>query len=220
MSSDRSLQPPEQYDLSDLGNLHHRQPSLSNNTAYSADSRSIGYESLRDGASNDRPASSLSTDEVQLLSTGHNRTAPPGSGLTVPSVHRQSQKWNFFLHCLLHLVPLAATIVIFTISATEFYWQDLGRPDQNIILQALQYAAKAHEVAIAASLTAIVVHRTQLDLSGSSGVPLGILIACFQLSEPLSVFRTDFRRGVAARIRPQSHLRFLLHHTYSSLVSH
>ena len=57
-------------------------------------------------------------------------------------------------------------------NALGLYWQDLGRPNHSTILQTLQYAAKAHEVTMVASLTAAVIHDIQYDLNSSKGVSL------------------------------------------------
>ncbi|KAL6715399.1 hypothetical protein ACLMJK_006360 [Lecanora helva] len=179
---------PEQYDLSDYSNLHRRQStSLFENTAYKSGPRgSLRDSSIGGGRNNSRPSSPLSTNEAQLLPNGQNSKRSGGS-----------QRWTVLLHFLLYLIPLAATIAILCLNAIEHYWQDFGLPNQNPKLQALQYAAKLHEVAMAASLTAIVVARTQRDLNGSEGVPIGFLTACFQLGEPLSIFRKEFRDGIA-----------------------
>ena len=81
------------------------------------------------------------------------------------------------LHGLPHLVPLLVTIAIISLNARGVYWQDLGLPNQNAKLQALQYAANAHEMIMAASLIAIVVYQIRSDLSGPKGVPLAFLTA-------------------------------------------
>ena len=122
-------------------------------------------------------------------------------------------RWVTLLYCLPHIVPLFVTIIILLLNSFGVYWQDLGRPHQNAMLQALQYAAKAHEVTMAASLTAIVVHQIQHDLSSSKGVPLGFLTAGFQLSDPLFVLRKEFFGGATARAhsRRPSHSTALLY---------
>ncbi len=105
------------------------------------------------------------------------------------------------------MVPLAITVTILLLNTLGVYWQDLGHPNQSTILQALQYAAKAHEVTMAASLTAIVVHQIQYNLTGSNGVPLGFLTAGFQLSDPLFVCKKEFFRGAMPRVHSRRPLR-------------
>ena len=115
--------------------------------------------------------------------------------------------WVAFLYCIPHAIPFTITIIILYLNFREVYWQDLGFPHQTSILQAFQYAAKAHEVMIAASLTAVVVHRIQHDLSCSGGVPFGFLTAGFRLVNPSFVFTKDFLGGVSASSRQQGILR-------------
>ena len=75
-----------------------------------------------------------------------------------------------FCYCLPHMLPLAVTVTILLLDVLGLCWQDLGRPIQSTILQALQYAAKAHEVTMVASLTAAVIHHIQYDLNSFKGV--------------------------------------------------
>ena len=109
------------------------------------------------------------------------------------------RRYNILSHGLPHLVPLLVTIAIISLNARGVYWQDLGLSNQNAKLQALQYAAKAHEMIMAASLTAIVVYQTRSDLSGPKGVPLGFLTTGFQLNDPSFVFTKKFFGGATAR---------------------
>ncbi len=53
---------------------------------------------------------------------------------------------------------------------------------------------------MAASLTAIVIHQIQHELSGLKGVPFGFLTAGFQLSDPLFFFTQEFFGGAIARV--------------------
>ncbi|KAL8785700.1 MAG: hypothetical protein Q9195_008523 [Heterodermia aff. obscurata] len=121
--------------------------------------------------------------------------------------------WVAFLYCIPHAIPLAITIIILYLNVRQVYWQDLGYPRQSSILQALQYAAKAHELMMAASLAAIVVHRIQHDLSCSGGVPFGFLTAGFRLDDPSFVFTKDFLGGALAPSGEQG-LRRLFPLTY------
>ena len=98
-----------------------------------------------------------------------------------------------------HLVPLGVTIAIILLNARKFYFQDLGLSRQNAELQAFQYGAKAHEMMMTTSLTAIVLYQFRSDLYGSKGVPLGFLTAGFQLNTPSSVPTKKFWGGATAR---------------------
>lgn len=104
------------------------------------------------------------------------------------------EKWkdSSVVECLLHAIPLAVTLVVLGLNVFGVYWQDLGLPHQKAVLQALQYAAKAHEIMMAASLSAIVIHRAQHDLNDDHGVPFGLLIGGFKLSEPFYLCTKQF----------------------------
>ena len=101
------------------------------------------------------------------------------------------------------MIPLSVTVAIFTLNILGIYWQDLGRPSQNTILQALQYVVKAHELTMTASLTAIAVHRLLYRLNSPKGVPLGFLTAGFQLSDPFFIYRKEFLEEARACVQSE-----------------
>ena len=117
-------------------------------------------------------------------------------------------RWTSFLYCLPHIVPLIVIVVILCLNIRNVYWQDLGRPNQNSILQAIQYAVKAHEVMMIASLTAIVVYRVQQDLSSSNGVPHGFLTAGAMFSSPNYTFSKAFLGGATAHLHTMGPSRY------------
>ena len=119
------------------------------------------------------------------------------------------RRWVALLRCIPHLVPLSATIAILCLNIYNLYFQDLGRPNQSTILQAFQYAAKAHELLMVASLASIVLHRIQYNLSISKGVPFGFLSASYQLSDPLFIFGKGFYGGATAHTPSKGLARFL-----------
>ncbi|KAI4246248.1 MAG: hypothetical protein L6R42_009961, partial [Xanthoria sp. 1 TBL-2021] len=104
-----------------------------------------------------------------------------------------------FLYCLPHILPMMVTIVLLSLNIRGGYWQDLDQPNQSSVLQALQYAAKAHEIMAIASLTTIIVYRIQHDISSPSDVPLGLLPAGFLFSSPNYAFSKAFLGGATAR---------------------
>ena len=91
----------------------------------------------------------------------------------------------------LHLLPVAVSSYTISLSFATKYWQDLGNPYQNTILNVLQFVAKAHEILINASLGTIVLHRVHYDLI-HSGVALGLLSSGFQLSNLEYLFTREF----------------------------
>ena len=111
--------------------------------------------------------------------------------------------WRAIWRCTPHILPLSVTIFIIFLNIAQAYWQDLGRLHQTTRLQAWQYAAKAHELLMASSITAIAVHRIQYDLCVSKGVPLGFVSAGYQLSDPLFVFSKEWLGGVTSLTHPK-----------------
>lgn len=201
MSYNASTSPTELYDLGDLANLHQRRPTFeTHSTQESLVGGTAPEVSWGGGDYQRRPLPSLNTDQEQLLRPERN-SAGRHTNIFAGDVPASGHTRVYFFNCLLHVIPLAATIAILCLNALKFYWQDLGYPNQNAVLQALQYAAKAQEIMMITSLTAIVVHQTQHDLFKSEGVPLGFLTPCFRLGDPWSCCRKEFFGGLMARLR-------------------
>ena len=212
MGRDASAPAIELHSVDDFSSPYHLQSS--SQTSLASQLRGRSAISIEDAHDRSRPQSPLSTNENPLL---HIESFPPNqrpidaytNGQMAPgaaATHRE--RWLNILYCLPHMAPMAATIAILILNARGVYWQDLGRPNQNTILQFLQYASKAHELTMAASLTAIVVHHIQHDLSCSKGVSLGFLTAGFRLSDPLYVFSREFLGGATAGVRSKAMSRF------------
>lgn len=71
----------------------------------------------------------------------------------------QTSRREALKRSLVHVLPLSITLVILSFNLFNKHWRDLGAPHQNVILQAFQFAAKGHEIAMGLSLSAIVMHR-------------------------------------------------------------
>ena len=69
--------------------------------------------------------------------------------------------------------------------------------DSNTVLGVLQFAAKLHELLIISSVTSIVLHKSQYELSHLARVPSGFLRAAFDISDPTSFFSLEFYRSAA-----------------------
>ena len=91
---------------------------------------------------------------------------------------------------LIHFVALAATGAVLQLSFRHVYWFDSGNwagkwyflmLGQDEIMNALQFAAKLHEIFIVGSLTAIVMHIVRRRLLGR-GIPFGLLTSGYQAS--------------------------------------
>ena len=165
-----------------------------------ADSSSMTSNLGRDDDGQSRRMSQLS-DSDGLLPKG--KSADAQAGHIVPGYHDEEPKkividdrtWVAFWYSIPHAIPFTITVIILYLNVRGVYWQDPGYPQQTSILQAFQYAAKAHEVMMTASITTIVVHRIQHDLNCSGGVSFGFLTAGFRLDNPSFIFTKAFFGG-------------------------
>lgn len=88
-----------------------------------------------------------------------------------------------------HLVAILVTVAVVQLSFRNHYWMDLKDPQHEILigitqggaLNALQLAAKIHELIIVASLGKIILHLAHHHLVGRSGLPLGLITNSFSI---------------------------------------
>lgn len=90
----------------------------------------------------------------------------------------QTSIWVALRRCLVHLLPLTASVTILTLNAKGYY---IGADFSNSIhsetinLLLLQIAAKAQELFVVASLTTIIFHIARQELLFGGGLPLGLI---------------------------------------------
>lgn len=103
-----------------------------------------------------------------------------------------------FLQSLIHLAPILMTLTVLQFSFRTVYWSDFeeSNSNQNAVLNTLQFVAKAHEICIVVSLSAIVLHRVQWDLTGTEGVPFGLVAAGYQVSSITYLWSMQFWAGI------------------------
>ncbi|RDW65733.1 uncharacterized protein DSM5745_09472 [Aspergillus mulundensis] len=80
--------------------------------------------------------------------------------------------------CAVHLIPIAVSSTVIAFNTNGAYLgADLMSPfkSETINLMLFQLAAKAHEIAIVASLSVIVLHCLRHELLFGEGLPLGLL---------------------------------------------
>lgn len=122
-----------------------------------------------------------------------------GNSAQCTEIVGQTSRLEALKRSWVHAIPLSITLAILSLNLFNRYWEDLGAPRQNVILQAFQFAAKGHEICMGLSLSAIVMHRIRYGLSVSGGVPLGLLPAGYQLSSIEYLAEAAFRGGVLAK---------------------
>lgn len=116
----------------------------------------------------------------------------------VPSFHetleppKQAIRKGFWVNSstlLPHLATSAITTVVVGLNFRNVYWMDLLAPNVQILpgitqdgaLNALQLAAKLHELLLVASLGTIVLHVAHAHLTGNHGLPLGLVTNAFSI---------------------------------------
>ena len=89
-----------------------------------------------------------------------------------------------------HFIAILVSLAVVQLSFRNHYWMDLAPPQMDIspgitqsgALNALQFAAKLHELIIIASLTTLLMHAVRTHLLGKAGLPFGLLASGFQVS--------------------------------------
>ncbi|RVX73117.1 hypothetical protein B0A52_02244 [Exophiala mesophila] len=103
-----------------------------------------------------------------------------------------------------HLASIIVTTAVVQLSFRKQYWMDLQDPSANIspgltqsgALNALQLAAKCHEVILVASLGKTVLRFAQHYLVGPRGLPLGFLTNSFLIGSGDFIFTKAFWSSV------------------------
>ncbi|KAJ9639756.1 uncharacterized protein PV06_10843 [Exophiala oligosperma] len=109
-----------------------------------------------------------------------------------PEKPKQAIRKGFWANSSTLLPHLATSIVTAAVVGLNFrnvYWMDLLAPNVQILpgitqdgaLNALQLAAKLHELLLVASLGTIVLHVAHAHLTGNHGLPLGLLTNAFSI---------------------------------------
>ncbi|KAF8857117.1 hypothetical protein BDZ45DRAFT_803557 [Acephala macrosclerotiorum] len=75
------------------------------------------------------------------------------------------------------------------------YWEGVGTSDQSLRLNALQFAAKIHEILIAASLSLVAINYLQYELLLGSGLSLSSVLASFQITGLSSIMSPGLGRS-------------------------
>ena len=117
----------------------------------------------------------------------------------------EQHRWKAIRECCIHLLPIATTGLLLFLNFSTDFWRPVGSPDQKARFNALQFAAKIHEVLIGASLSIVLLSCVHYELLRGRGVPLGSLFAGFQISDLRSLWHPQLWATLLshdARIRP------------------
>ncbi len=112
-----------------------------------------------------------------------------GTSLEGPKEAIRTGFWPNSYKLLPHLAASAVTIAVIQLSFRNEYWMDLKDPNVEILpgitqggaMNALQLAAKLHELILVASLGNIIMHFAQSYLVTNRGLPLGLIATGFAI---------------------------------------
>ena len=101
-----------------------------------------------------------------------------GTTQETPKVAVRGSRIAALLRALIHLVPIAASLALVVLTIQGRY---LGATVTNVSY--LQFAAKAHEILIQASLTYIIGNEIGRQLTSMRGVPFGLLFSAAKVTD-------------------------------------
>ncbi|KIW91052.1 uncharacterized protein Z519_07946 [Cladophialophora bantiana CBS 173.52] len=129
-------------------------------------------------------------EKVELPDLSTPNPAPTfGRSLEAPKEAIRQGFWPNSYKLVPHLAASAVTAAVVQLSFRNQYWMDLLDPSVEILpgitqggaMNALQLAAKLHELILVASLGTIIMHVAQAHLVGNRGLPLGMLANSFAI---------------------------------------
>lgn len=97
-------------------------------------------------------------------------------------------RWRASGICSIHVPSLAISVTLLFLNFSTAYYEDVGLPGQNLHFNALQFAAKCHEILIAASLSTVIANYMQYELSRSRGLSLESVLAGLQITNLSSLW--------------------------------
>lgn len=112
-----------------------------------------------------------------------------GQSLEAPKPAILRGFWPNSYKLFTHLAASAVTVAVVQLSFRNEYWMDLMDPNVEILpgitqggaMNALQLAAKLHELILVASLGTIIMHVAHEHLVGNHGLPLGLIANMFAI---------------------------------------
>ncbi|KAH7310308.1 hypothetical protein BKA65DRAFT_165449 [Rhexocercosporidium sp. MPI-PUGE-AT-0058] len=121
--------------------------------------------------------------------------------------------------CSIHVPSLITTTTLIYFNFSSTWFSSVGTSDQNAQFNALQFAAKVHEIIIIASLSAVAVSFVQRELCRRQGLAFGGVLAAFQITNVLSLFRPSLWRTSLATGRTSYRIQFGLFITILTILS-
>ncbi|KAI9043110.1 uncharacterized protein KD926_004613 [Aspergillus affinis] len=144
-------------------------------------------------------ASTLRVLGLQLLILPFRRWL--GTTRETPKVAVRGSRMAALLRSLIHLVPIAASLALVILTIQGRY---LGATVTNVSY--LQFAAKAHEILIQASLTYIIGNEIGRQLTSIRGVPFGLIFSAAKVTDVTYLWSSAFAGSLKPLGRMKSSL--------------
>lgn len=112
--------------------------------------------------------------------------------------------------CSIHIPPIAITLSLLAMNFSTTYYDDVGTPGQNLRFNALQVAAKLHEVLVVASLSTVAIDYVQYELLRGNGISVGGVITSFQITNIACLWEAGLWGRSLAPSSSICRIRFLL----------
>ncbi|KAK5011846.1 hypothetical protein LTR28_004363 [Elasticomyces elasticus] len=112
-----------------------------------------------------------------------------------PKVAMYKHKWHAFLRCLIHVLPVAAALLLIGMNGTEYYigGELAGWKDQDTEkLAGLAFTAKLHELLMLASITAVFFSYARKELAFGDGLLFGAVCAGRQITSISFLWSMEF----------------------------
>jgi hypothetical protein len=107
----------------------------------------------------------------------------------IPKAATEHDRWRALAKCSKHLLPVGIIASLLALNFSTISWMAPEGANQDARLNALQFAAKVHEIHLLSSLSLIVLDHVQFELLRGRGIPIEGLFAGFQVGDVASLWK-------------------------------
>jgi len=119
-------------------------------------------------------------------------------------------RWHILGRCSIHLPSIAISTTLLTLNFSKTFYGHTGAANQNLRFNALQFAAKLHEILIGASLSMIAINYVQFELLSGEGLSHGGILVGFQVPNLSAFWNPVLWSGCLTKGFRTRRIRFLL----------
>ncbi|CZR60114.1 uncharacterized protein PAC_10009 [Phialocephala subalpina] len=119
-------------------------------------------------------------------------------------------RWRAVWGCVIHLPPVAVTAALLGLNFSIIFYGGAGGSSLDLRLNALQFAARFHEVLITVSLSIVALNYVQYELLHGEGLSLRGVLAGFQVTDLSSIWNPGLWKKSLTRGFRTRRFRFAL----------